>query len=160
MAKFEDLEDNNNNNNNGNNNGYYLYGEQEDEEEEDLSMVSDASSGPPHFDHDIDEEKDNDDLCYNNGGRLRKQCMKSNAHESHYCANNMENDFALDDTASSHVFTSKKIGGIHVQNHQNASFERLIGYSSQGYSATHFQVGLNSSKSTRQQDLGHNFSSN
>ncbi|KAL9231953.1 hypothetical protein vseg_007111 [Gypsophila vaccaria] len=128
-----------------NNNDCYLF---RDNEEEDLSMVSDASSGPPHFDHyDIGDDDDNDDSSVR---FIRKQCMKSYAlHETHHqcCSDGSDNDNGDDDdddTASSHVFTSKKIGGIHhVQNNiEGASIERFIDYSSQSYSTTHFKVDL------------------
>ncbi|KAK9666536.1 hypothetical protein RND81_14G191800 [Saponaria officinalis] len=136
--KFEEQNLKYNNSNNNNDNGYYLYG---DSQEEDLSMVSDASSGPPllNLRDIVDDDDDNNDLGF------RKGCMKSYAYETHCCNNNNDDDdFALDDTASSHIFTSKKIGGIHVQINQGAPFDRFIDYSSQGYSTTHVKVELDS----------------
>lgn len=49
-------------------------GEVGDEEEEDLSMVSDASSGPPHLHEEEEEEQDqyHEGCLDNNGGRLNK----------------------------------------------------------------------------------------
>ncbi|KAH9605134.1 hypothetical protein KSS87_019173 [Heliosperma pusillum] len=116
-----------------------LFNEQEEDEEEDLSMVSDASSGPPHYDHDIheeEEEEDNDFYYGNNNSNNngKKRSMRLLYVYEMQCCNNKANDFALDDTASSHVFSSKETGDIRVQEHQGATFERLIDYSSQGYS--------------------------
>ncbi|XP_065847399.1 protein SOB FIVE-LIKE 5-like [Euphorbia lathyris] len=89
----------------------------EEEEEEDLSMVSDASSGPPHY-----SELDYGDYCFDphNKKKIHKTKNKSkhtNQHQFSY----------LDDTASSHVFTKKE-----------ASMENVLEFS-QGFSATHFK---------------------
>lgn len=69
----------------------------EEEEEEDLSMVSDASSGPPHY-HELDE--DGCSFCVNswspklgNKSNKKKKSKESNGREQH----------PLDDTASSSV---------------------------------------------------------
>ncbi|XP_074312752.1 uncharacterized protein LOC141648163 [Silene latifolia] len=125
-----------------------FYEQEDDDEEEDLSMVSDASSGPPHFDHDnIDEEVEDNNLYYycnnNTNGKKRTMTLYNKAND----------DFALDDTASSHVFASKEVGGIRVQKNRGASLERVIDYSSQAYSGTDqahaHQVVLEKRKSRR-----------
>lgn len=114
----------------GKKNGSFSY-DDDDEEEEDLSMVSDASSGPPHFDHDIDEDEDEEEVfCY---GERKKQSLKLSTHEQFI----KPEDFGLDDTASSPIFVSKNNGG----HNKGSSLKRMMEYSSQGVSATHFHQG-------------------
>ncbi|KNA17259.1 hypothetical protein SOVF_081690 [Spinacia oleracea] len=104
--------------------------DQDQDEEEDLSMVSDASSGPPHFDHDIDEDED-EVFCY---GGTKKQSVNNN-NQQYFKAQ----DFGLDDTASSPFFTSNN--KMNNGENRTSSLKRMVDYSSQGFSTTHFHQG-------------------
>ncbi|XP_048443937.1 protein SOB FIVE-LIKE 5 isoform X2 [Pyrus x bretschneideri] len=104
--------------------------EEEEEEEEDLSMVSDASSGPPHY-HDFDE-----DCVYENGSsfsvswgsKLGKKSKKKSK-------GNGSRELHLDDTASSPVLNySKKLSTNFSKD--ESSMQNVLGYS-EGFSATH-----------------------
>lgn len=118
----------------------------EDDEEEDLSMVSDASSGPPHLE---EEEAAEDIFCSGgSGGRKRRTSSEISRNVKLGRRRFEREDFALDDTASSHpmmnvIFSSKKNGGVE---NQASPIKGLIDYSSQGFSATHFQVVVESRK--------------
>ncbi|WCJ18002.1 Protein SOB FIVE-LIKE 5 [Euphorbia peplus] len=97
--------------------------EDEQEQEDDLSMLSDASSGPPHF---------NDDETYFNfdnnvgrgGGHGRKSCGGKRRKERK--CRRSEKQEAVDDTASSAL---KSNFGLPSNNPDY----------SQGFSATHFE---------------------
>ncbi|KAB2627662.1 hypothetical protein D8674_032457 [Pyrus ussuriensis x Pyrus communis] len=105
----------------------------ETKEEEDLSMVSDASSGPPHY-HEFDE-----DCVYENrssfsvswGSKLGKKGKKkskgSGSREQH-----------LDDTASSPVlnYSKKKLSANFPKD--ESSMQNVLDYS-EGFSATHIK---------------------
>lgn len=113
--------------------------EEEEEEEEDLSMVSDASSGPPHFQE--DEGYCNDDngcfyphsmaatLVKNNGKRQKIRTHRGRVEQ--------EDPSFLDDTASSPLFNFSKNNGFTLNNNQ-ASMESVLDFS-QGFSTTHFK---------------------
>ncbi|KAK6130812.1 hypothetical protein DH2020_035453 [Rehmannia glutinosa] len=64
----------------------------EDYEDEDLSMVSDASSGPPHYFHEYDEKI------------KKKSREKSKTKETIINKAKKQHNLCLDDTASSPVF--------------------------------------------------------
>ncbi|GAB4853418.1 hypothetical protein Ancab_017596 [Ancistrocladus abbreviatus] len=117
-------------------------------EEEDLSMVSDASSGPPHFHEDDDYDYilcNGDDDGYSithppsmavPGTFAKSGCKRQKKIK---CRGKLdeEESFLLDDTASSPLFTFKSNGLIKEE---QASMESSIDCSqSQGFSATHFQ---------------------
>ncbi|XP_021776101.1 uncharacterized protein LOC110739931 [Chenopodium quinoa] len=102
----------------------------DDDEDEDLSMVSDASSGPPHFDHEDDEDEV---FCYSN---RKKQSVKLSTLHQQQQQYFKAQDFGLDDTASSPLFTSKK--NNNGREDKGTSLKRMVDYSSQGFSATHF----------------------
>uniref|UniRef100_A0A2P2JEN1 Uncharacterized protein LOC105107600 n=1 Tax=Rhizophora mucronata TaxID=61149 RepID=A0A2P2JEN1_RHIMU len=85
-----------------------------EDEEEDLSMVSDASSGPPHYYED----------CY-------EQLERSKNKEKSIEKNRSQEHPYLEDTASSHVFSQKV-------NKKEASLDHVPEFS-QGFSATHFK---------------------
>lgn len=120
-----------------NNAGRYSYreveAEEEDEDEEEgLSMVSDASSGPPHFDlNDVVGDRNNGQYIGSRKCNFEHRCEAK--------------DFGhLDDTASSPLFFSPKKkntgGGTHNVEEGCSSLESLIDYSnSPALSATHFQ---------------------
>lgn len=74
-----------------------------DEEEDDLSMVSDASSGPRHCNP--DNEESCDELDKKNKRNKKKKKKNVNSREEH-CGN--QHQFSLDDTASSSVLGSHK----------------------------------------------------
>lgn len=68
-------------------------------EDEDLSMLSDASSGPPHF-HDVDEcYVQSDYACYSSAFELKKGKQKKKKTEEQRGGKNQS--YYLDDTASS-----------------------------------------------------------
>lgn len=75
------------------------------EEEEDLSMVSDASSGPPHFPEDEVFFNVDHDSCFSKGVRLSKtnsgKKKKSNREQR---GGQVQVPSFLDDTASSPVY--------------------------------------------------------
>ncbi|XP_021717088.1 uncharacterized protein LOC110684950 isoform X2 [Chenopodium quinoa] len=116
-----------------------FYDDDDDDEDEDLSMVSDASSGPPHFDHEDDEDEV---FCYSS---RKKQSVKlSTLHQQQQQQYFQAQDFGLDDTASSPLFTSERNNGGE---NKVTSLKRMVDYSSQGFSATHFhQVVLDCRK--------------
>ncbi|CAN1135642.1 Protein SOB FIVE-LIKE 5 [Linum perenne] len=88
-----------------------------DEEEEDLSMVSDASSGPPTY-----CEEDEDSIQQKN---TRKKKSSDSSRSSHQF--NHQHQY-LDDTASSPVLKGKKVN-------DNVKTDEF----SQGFSATHLK---------------------
>ncbi|WCJ35566.1 Protein SOB FIVE-LIKE 5 [Euphorbia peplus] len=102
--------------------------EDHEQEEEDLSMVSDASSGPPHY---SDDQLDYEDYCFDPHNCKKNYKTKSKSNQ--YPTNQHQFSY-LDDTASSHVLTKKE-----------ASMENVLEFS-QGYSATHFKQGKSSLK--------------
>ncbi|KAB5541228.1 hypothetical protein DKX38_014202 [Salix brachista] len=113
--------------------------EEEEEEEEDLSMVSDASSGPPHFQEDESHfNYDNGYFCpspkdlLNNGANYSQ---KKKEHRRRHKQDQQLPSF-LDDTASSPAFNFSK-NNFALSSNQ-ASMESALDYS-QGFSATHFQ---------------------
>ncbi|GMJ12866.1 hypothetical protein like AT4G33800 [Hibiscus trionum] len=107
-------------------------GEKEDdvEEEDDLSMVSDASSGPPHADNGIDDD------------RCRYSVPKLAALDKNGADELREQGSLLDDTAtswsSSPVMDFSK--EIIAETYDQASMETFFDYQ-QGFSATHFKEG-------------------
>ncbi|KAJ9166348.1 hypothetical protein P3X46_021120 [Hevea brasiliensis] len=94
------------------------YAKVDDEEEEDLSMVSDASSRPPHYCQD-------DEDCFDQLAKKNKSKKKSKEY-----GRNQQHSY-LDDTASSPVL-GKAIGK------NEASMNHVLEFS-QGFSATHFK---------------------
>ncbi|KAJ8763402.1 hypothetical protein K2173_002285 [Erythroxylum novogranatense] len=119
--------------------------DEEGEEDEDLSMVSDASSGPPHF---LEDEgcfnyenvyfcsalKDNTTTTLpKTGGRRQKK----KDHNSRQVNEGLPS--CLDDTASSPAFNFSK--NNFAFNSKPTSMESVLDYS-QGFSATHFQKVL------------------
>ncbi|KAM0968261.1 hypothetical protein ACFX2A_016936 [Malus domestica] len=105
--------------------------EEEEEEEEDLSMVSDASSGPPHY-HDFDEDcvyEDGSSFSVSWGSKLGKKSKKKSK-------GNGSRELHLDDTASSPVlnYSKKKLSTNFSKD--ESSMQNVLGYS-EGFSATH-----------------------
>ncbi|GAV90878.1 hypothetical protein CFOL_v3_34278 [Cephalotus follicularis] len=113
-----------------------------EEEEDDLSMLSDASSGPPQYVHEHHDGYFNDDngcqylaskattLPKNNGKRQKSK-------ENRRRKDHQELPSFLDDTASSPVFNFSSKNNFALTNNQ-PSMESILDYS-QGFSATHFQ---------------------
>ncbi|CAL5195148.1 unnamed protein product [Lathyrus oleraceus] len=90
------------------------------DEEEDSSMVSDASSGPPHHDY-----------SPSNPAKLAKRSKKRQKVKE----NNIQQH--LDDTASSPLFDNSNV--VTINNQQTTStIESALDYS-QGFSATYFE---------------------
>ncbi|XP_022749143.1 uncharacterized protein LOC111298682 isoform X2 [Durio zibethinus] len=112
------------------------------EEEEDLSMVSDASSGPPHFYE--DNGYFNHDNQYHQYTASKGASLNNNAGKRHRnkecrrCREDQELPSFLDDTASSPLINFSKNNFAHTNN--QASMESVFDCS-QGFSATHFQGG-------------------
>ncbi|CAB80097.1 hypothetical protein [Arabidopsis thaliana] len=104
--------------------------QEEEEEEDDLSMISDASSGPRN----ISEE---DSVKKINIVGLKKQCKREKKRRDYEKMNSL-----LDDTASSPLFNfpHKSVGGNKIE---QTFPESTLDYS-QGFSATQFQVSLSS----------------
>ncbi|KAJ1388349.1 hypothetical protein SESBI_39176 [Sesbania bispinosa] len=94
-------------------------------EEEDLSMVSDASSGPPLFPH----KEDNNSASKAAIRSKKRQKVKENLEDQHLPS-------FLDDTASSPLFDFS-MNNVTVTN-QQTSTESMLDYS-QGFSATYFE---------------------
>ncbi|KAJ3697921.1 hypothetical protein LUZ61_001626 [Rhynchospora tenuis] len=78
--------------------------ESEEEEEEDLSMVSDASSGPPHFDTEEQHSECGTLLLFSESRKKRKVDRLLNAKRD-FCS-------SLDDTASSPMMNHSNSTGI------------------------------------------------
>ncbi|XP_027093468.1 protein SOB FIVE-LIKE 5 [Coffea arabica] len=118
--------------------GAYLY---EDEEDEDLSMLSDASSGPPHIHQDEDSSEETRYASGISVSEPKKSKHKKKAKQQRKKQQNLH----LDDTASSPVLSfSKASHGTFFEN--NAALNYNDNYStehdsclSQGFSATHFK---------------------
>ncbi|CAK9317074.1 unnamed protein product [Citrullus colocynthis] len=114
----------------------------DEEDEEDLSMLSDASSGPPHY------LEDNEELFYNNGyssyaisaSESAINCSKEERKKSKKGKQNGRNQqySYLDDTASSPVYGYSKANKINAATSNKASEENSVDFS-QGFSATHFK---------------------
>ncbi|KAL3515373.1 hypothetical protein ACH5RR_022275 [Cinchona calisaya] len=118
---------------------------EEEEEEEDLSMISDASSGPPHFPEDdqeyyvtmtdIDAPLDTK-LCKNTSSKKQKFI------ESHCLKKKFIHDKSslLDDTASSPAFDfNLSSKNFILPNNNHGSADQKVSDFSQGYSTTHFE---------------------
>ncbi|KAH6773143.1 hypothetical protein C2S52_003997 [Perilla frutescens var. hirtella] len=117
--------------------------DEDEDEDEDLSMVSDASSGPPHL-HEEDEEgyggigNDKNGCFYNYAIHQqvplsRNKLIKRNKinRENNRCRNKpQDHSSLLDDTASSPCNKTRS---------QPSSVENVVEYS-QGYSTTQFEV--------------------
>lgn len=116
-----------------------------DEEEEDLSMVSDASSGPPHFQEDeslYGERKyphypvsEAAAFVQSSGKRHRNK----EKHQRHRRQDEETLSSFLDDTASSPLINFTSQNNVSFENKQ-ASMESVLDYS-QGFSATEFEQG-------------------
>ncbi|KAA8528451.1 hypothetical protein F0562_035806 [Nyssa sinensis] len=105
--------------------------ELEDEEDEDLSMVSDASSGPPHFHEDEDCSGETGYFCY--ASEQAKKMKKKKKIKEH---KGKQQHSYLDDTASSPILSFSKKNVAFSAN--EASMENVLGFS-QGNSATQFK---------------------
>ncbi|XP_041016456.1 protein SOB FIVE-LIKE 5-like [Juglans microcarpa x Juglans regia] len=111
-------------------------GAEMEEKEEDLSLLSDASSGPSHYLED-DEECIHDNGCYfysssaSERDRKNKSKIKAKEHGRHRLHS------SLDDTASSPALSFSKVDSTLYGNED--SKENLLNFS-QGFSATHFEV--------------------
>lgn len=78
-----------------------------EEEEEDMSMVSDASSGPPHFPEEEDYGNDNGKCFYHapiDATLCKNRAKKQKSRENKRRNEVQEKSSLLDDTASSPVF--------------------------------------------------------
>ncbi|CAH2076970.1 unnamed protein product [Thlaspi arvense] len=102
----------------------YVHREEDegDEEEDDLSMISDASSGPRNV-------SGGDSVKKISSVGLKKQSQREKKRRD-----NEKKNSVLDDTASSHML-QKSVGGNKIE---QTFPESTLDYS-QGFSATHFQ---------------------
>ncbi|XVF44967.1 hypothetical protein PTKIN_Ptkin02bG0165700 [Pterospermum kingtungense] len=111
------------------------------EEEEDLSMVSDASSGPPHFYEDNGYFNDDNQYQFiaSKDATLIEKGSKRHRNKEHL-RRQVDQELAsfLDDTASSPLINFSKNNFVHTNN--QASMESVFDYPEQ-FSATHFQGG-------------------
>ncbi|CAK8568379.1 unnamed protein product [Lathyrus sativus] len=96
---------------------------EERDEEEDLSMVSDASSGPPHY-HVEEDYQQNYCVNWNNSSSSKESKKKVNDYRR-----KSQQSSPLDDTASSHVlnYPKKKIsfsvnGAVENNNNNTIDF--------------------------------------
>ncbi|KAF3435571.1 hypothetical protein FNV43_RR22660 [Rhamnella rubrinervis] len=125
----------------------------EDEEEEDLSMVSDASSGPPHFQEEAEQVYVNvdDDSCFcskaSKDVRLISKSVgkRKKSREQRRCGGQEQVQVPtnfLDDTASSPVYNFSMQTDYDINNNNNnqASMESVLEFS-EGVSATHHFKG-------------------
>ncbi|KAL1534502.1 protein SOB FIVE-LIKE 5-like isoform X2 [Salvia divinorum] len=105
-----------------------------EEDDEDLSMVSDASSGPPQ----VHEEEgygrsDRNDCFYDNYATVSEPSSERKKKKGNRCRKKVsERSSLLDDTASSSLYGYNKT-------RSQASVENVVEYS-QGYSSTQFEV--------------------
>ncbi|KAK4340152.1 hypothetical protein RND71_041614 [Anisodus tanguticus] len=106
---------------------------QEEEEEEDLSMVSDASSGPPHFHQEEDYGHNIINGC-NYYAPISNP--KSNSKRQKATEKQQQQLSVLDDTASSPIFDFSN-NNFSI-NKNTKSVENVLDFS-QGSSTTHFQ---------------------
>ncbi|KAF5759113.1 hypothetical protein HanRHA438_Chr16g0749571 [Helianthus annuus] len=102
--------------------------DEEQEEEEDMSMVSDASSGPQHF-----PEQEDECFKFNNGGAYTNGKTRKNLNIP---KESQQKPSFLDDTASSPFFNFSN-NNLTVPTNK-ASSNDIIDYS-QGYSTTYFK---------------------
>ncbi|XP_061354385.1 protein SOB FIVE-LIKE 5-like [Gastrolobium bilobum] len=111
----------------------------EDDGEEDLSMVSDASSGPPHFPEDESYFNAQDNGCFYSTSKVTKLAKRSKKRQKVKENQHLEDEHLssfLDDTASSPVF-GFSMNNVTVTK-QQSSTESMLDYS-QGFSATYFE---------------------
>ncbi|XP_008795634.2 uncharacterized protein LOC103711313 isoform X2 [Phoenix dactylifera] len=139
--------------------------EEEEEEEEDLSMVSDASSGPPHFrEEDYNCYCSHSNACYNGNGCLfyastlptaSAAALAGNGDKRRRVESKQQRESAslLDDTASSPLFSFPDTSFNAATNNVKASVENVLEFSC-GFSATHFK-----GKSALQKQMGYLHSS-
>ncbi|KAK4739903.1 hypothetical protein R3W88_003600 [Solanum pinnatisectum] len=110
--------------------------ETEEAEEEDLSMVSDASSGPPNFHQ---EEAYGHNTIINGGhyyapiSNPKRQKAKDKKQKQ-----KQKQLSVLDDTASSPIFDFSNNNFSNINNTTKSVENNVLDFS-QGYSATHFQ---------------------
>ncbi|XP_028767278.1 uncharacterized protein LOC114724978 isoform X2 [Neltuma alba] len=111
--------------------------EQNEEEamEEDLSMVSDASSGPPHFPED-ETYFNEDNGCFYPPVSSKTAKLEKTSKARKKVGENQHLLSLLDDTASSPVYDFSK-NDVTMTN-QQGSAESMLDYS-QGFSATYFE---------------------
>ncbi|GAU29504.1 hypothetical protein TSUD_115260 [Trifolium subterraneum] len=99
----------------------------EDSDEEDLSMVSDASSGPPHSDSYFNAQH----YSASKPEKLAKRSKKRQRVQE-----NIQLQQHLDDTASSPLFENNNVTPTTQQT--TSTTESMVDYS-QGFSATYFE---------------------
>ncbi|CAK7347408.1 unnamed protein product [Dovyalis caffra] len=107
------------------------YARVEGEQEEDLSMVSDASSGPPHY-------REDDEYCCDKLAKKSKNKRKSKEY-----GRSQQHSY-LDDTASSPALGKAT---------NNEGPTELVLESSQGFSATHFKNQIYTSACSEEYNL-------
>ncbi|KAL3843842.1 hypothetical protein ACJIZ3_001245 [Penstemon smallii] len=111
--------------------------DEEEEEEEDLSMVSDASSGPPHFQQD---NNNNNNGCFYNFNidpslSINSLNRQKKIKEKNPTRQVKDRSSLLDDTASSPLFDFSSKSYTMTRSQHSVGNEY-----SQGYSSTQFEV--------------------
>ncbi|KAL9685644.1 hypothetical protein QQ045_023095 [Rhodiola kirilowii] len=124
-----------------------IKGGEDQEEEEDMSMVSDASSGPPHFNN-IDYSGFNNHQygCFNpTGGEAADEVSAAFGRRKKRNNDVKKQRMLLDDTASSrpvshHHLKKSEIGfGHRIKNQSQVESHSMLDLS-HGFSTTHIQV--------------------
>ncbi|XP_059461460.1 protein SOB FIVE-LIKE 5-like [Corylus avellana] len=105
------------------------------EKEEDLSLVSDASSGPSHH-HEDDEECFHDNGCHFNYSEVAGKSKKKKKTKELHARNRRHSD--LDDTASYPALSFPLQPDRTTLYRNQDSMENLLNFS-HGFSATHFE---------------------
>ncbi|XP_042424068.1 protein SOB FIVE-LIKE 5-like [Zingiber officinale] len=115
-------------------------------EEEDLSMISDASSGPQHF-----NEVNGNGYCYlysallpADGGKKKRTLVEPQQ---------IQRSSVLDDTASSHLLTNSKNSFTDCNYQMKESMEEIVDFP-YDFSTTQFQAN-----SALRMQMGHSQSS-
>ncbi|XP_010273104.1 PREDICTED: uncharacterized protein LOC104608729 [Nelumbo nucifera] len=114
----------------------------EEDEEEDLSMVSDASSGPPHFQEDEVYCDENGCFCSASSDAalvktsVKRRKIDQREQQQHQQQQQQQHPSFLDDTASSPLFDFSK-NNFTLSDNQ-ASMDNLCDFS-QAFSATRFE---------------------
>ncbi|CAH1444997.1 unnamed protein product [Lactuca virosa] len=124
--------------------------ENDDEEDDDMSMVSDASSGPPHFQPHQEHEEEEEEYFNNDDNHVfsdppltlvaskRRKLFKQTSFHSHRHLQDLP-AASLDDTASSPFFSfSNK--DLQVCNKQSTKEDDNSFCYSLGHSTTYFEM--------------------
>ncbi|KAI3992134.1 hypothetical protein MKX01_015025 [Papaver californicum] len=113
-----------------------FYGVEKEEEEEDLSMVSDASSGPAHFLEHEDYYTENQNFSASSSSLKNKSSKRQKKIKQKHSS-----DSLLDDTASSPmspIYSFSKNSNFTFTN-KKVSIDNLLGFSQDFITTTHLK---------------------